>query len=304
MFFCAIYTKFHSKMNKLALGTVQFGMNYGLSNPNGVVGMEEVARIISVAGINGVKVLDTAVGYGDSERCLGSVGVESYRVITKLPPIPNVDDLEGWIMSTIKGSLARLKISKLEAVLLHSSADIIGPKASEYQAAMHALKERGFCNSVGVSIYSPNELDMIWDHRSQWRPDLIQAPLNVFDRRIASSGWLEKLSNENIKVHARSVFLQGLLLMAPKQIPDYFSRWRKLLDEWFGWCQSNNVTPLQAALGFVNYYDEVENIVVGALSAKQLMEICDGIFAKSPLPPVNLECNDLDLIEPPHWRIK
>ena len=286
---------------RLALGTVQFGLRYGVANQAGRVTSIEAAAILKRARAAGVDMLDTAVAYGDSEAALGSIGIADWRVISKLPPLPpEVMDVSQWARTHTEASLRRLGVAHLEALLLHRSADLLGARGVSLQQALDSLQQEGCVQAVGVSIYDPTELDAFWP---VWRPQLIQAPFNVLDRRLVLSGWLDRLARHGVRVHARSIFLQGLLLMQPPQRPAWFAPWRGVLDDWLEWCRQRRCSPLQAALALVQSTPGIERMVVGVDTVRQLEEILDAAVANVPPVPSELISDDRDLIEPRRWSV-
>jgi aryl-alcohol dehydrogenase-like predicted oxidoreductase len=285
----------------LALGTVQFGLRYGVANTSGQVSEAQARSILTRAREAGIDVLDTAIAYGGSEACLGRLGMESWRVISKLPPLPEeVIAVERWVEEQVTGSLARLGVSQLEGLLLHRPLDLSGARGADYRAALDRVRARGWARALGVSIYDPSELDALW---SVWRPDLIQAPLNVLDRRLERTGWLARLREAGVRVHTRSAFLQGLLLMPAEKRPGWFSRWSPLLDRWSQWCLRHEVTPLAASLCFARAREGVERVVVGIDSTSQLEEILQAAAVAVALPPEDLFSDDLELLEPARWKL-
>jgi hypothetical protein len=286
--------------SRLALGTVQFGLPYGVANRAGQVGREEAAAIIEQAAAAGLDTLDTAVAYGESEKRLGEIGVGRWRVVSKLPEMPPaVADAAGWAREATEGSLGRLKIRRLRGLLLHRSSQLLGPRGEELYAALAELKTRGLVEKIGVSIYGPEELEALWP---RFRFDLVQAPFNVFDRRLAASGWLEKLHQAGVEVHARSIFLQGLLLMDAAARPARFDRWRPRWERWHQWLKNEGQTPLQACLQFALSRPELDRVVVGVDSLAQFREIVRAADSKSVTAPTEqLMCEDRDLIDPSRW---
>jgi aryl-alcohol dehydrogenase-like predicted oxidoreductase len=288
-------------MNKLALGTVQFGLRYGVANISGQVAPAAIANILQRASQAGIDTLDTAIAYGDSEARLGEAGVSSWRVVTKLPSLPDgVSNVFEWVESQILGSLQRLKIARLDGLLLHKTADCVGPHGATYVRALNELKARGWVRSAGISIYDPSELEAVWP---VWQPDIVQAPCNVLDRRLLQSGWLEKLRLADVRLHVRSVFLQGLLLLPKSRRPESFAPWTTLLDRWLDWCVEHGVTPPEAALGFILSLPGVERLVVGVDSGAQLDEILAATKADVAVPPDDLCSEDRTLIEPSRWKL-
>ena len=168
--------------------------------------------------------LDTAIDYGASEATLGEIGVASWRVVTKLPAAPALeDDLPAWVERQVRESLERLRIESVYAVLLHRPQQIFEPGGLKLVAALERVKAIGLTEKIGISIYAPEQIDPLL---SRGRFDLLQAPFNILDRRLAAEGWMSKLKMLGIEVHVRSIFLQGLLLMQPAQRPAKFARWR------------------------------------------------------------------------------
>jgi aryl-alcohol dehydrogenase-like predicted oxidoreductase len=261
-------------------------------------GVSDILRRASAAGID---TLDTAISYGDSEECLGRAGVSGWRVVTKLPPLPSDEpDVCDWVRRELEGSLRRLGVSRVEALLVHRSADLGGPVAAEYVRGLEMVKKAGLVRAIGVSVYGPGDLETVWRNL---RPDVIQAPLNVLDRRIVRSGWLAKLVDQGVRLHARSAFLQGLLLMPAERRPAWFQKWSGLLDRWLSWCRENGVSPLRAALAFSCSQPGVERVVVGVDSPAQLEEILAAKTIGTPCPPADLYSDDVDLVEPSRWVI-
>ena len=157
---------------KLALGTVQFGLAYGVANTQGQVPWPVAAEIVRAAQQAGIDTLDTAIAYGNSEACLGQIGVAPFRVISKLPALPDdVADVSAWVAQHVAGSLARLNKDRLDGLMLHRPADLLGVHGRVLAEALDQVVSRGHAQAVGVSIYDPSELDQIWP---VWPPDPVR----------------------------------------------------------------------------------------------------------------------------------
>jgi aryl-alcohol dehydrogenase-like predicted oxidoreductase len=286
----------------LALGTVQFGLNYGVSNVSGKVSEPEVVKIINEALRLKISTLDTAIVYGDSESVLGRIGVNDFDIVTKLPELPkNVTNLDAWVIDNVQESLKKLNVKKIYALLLHRSYDFMGEYGFKLYDILCKLRKDGVVSKLGVSIYSPIELDRLED--SGIKIDILQTPFNVLDRRIETSGWLRKLKLSGVEIHARSVFLQGLLLQESKQRNQYFSKWKDHLDNFDEWVKKSNQTPLEACLNFVSSNSDVDKIVVGVENRDQLMEIVLSIENTSTLRVSDyLQTGDIQLIDPSNWK--
>jgi len=286
---------------KLALGTAQFGLDYGVSNSFGQVKLLEVKSILEEAKKYNIDTLDTAILYGNSESILGEIGVDQFNVVTKLPPIPkDTSDIDLWVNNQVKSSLKKMHIDGVSGLLLHKSSDLLEASKMQLFDSLCKLKDDGIVNKIGVSIYNPDELDAIESHGI--KIDIIQAPFNILDRRLESSGWLHKLNLAGIEVHTRSVFLQGLLLQKKEQRNPYFNKWNnyfKIFDEWV---KDTRQTPLGASLNFSNSYKSINKVIVGVQKKTQLTEILASISQDSQFSvPSELEIDDLMLINPSNW---
>ncbi len=282
---------------KLALGTVQFGMQYGIANTGEQTGQAEVERILAYALQSGVDMLDTAVTYGDSEACLGAAGVDGFRVVTKLPAEMG-DDVESWVFEHLKASLKRLRTDRVYGLLLHRSQQLLGDGGQLLAKALARLKAEGLVAKVGVSIYDPKELELV----TQACPiDLVQAPLNVFDRRLMTSGWLQRLHDDGVEVHVRSVFLQGLLLMPRTRVPNKFSPWSALFDRWHTWLAESHANATEACLAFVNH-PMVDRAVIGVDNLAQFKEVLQASRGAAVKELPDLACNDTKLVNPSNWN--
>ena len=286
--------------SKLALGTAQFGLNYGITNDVGQVQTKEVRKILSYAKQNNINSIDTAIEYGDCELSLGKANVLDWRVITKLPVIPkNTNNISVWINQQIQASLLLLKIPKLGGLLLHKPCELLGKNGKEIWKIIQAKKDEGLISKIGFSIYNPDELEPLL---ALYKPDIVQTPYNILDRRIKSSGWLQKLNENNIEIQARSIFLQGLLLMSPIKRNKLFYKWRFLWRDLESWLVKNNISALEASLRFAMSERNFDYVIVGVETQKQLEEIirisksnCDLDF------PESLSTSDVNLIEPVNW---
>jgi len=290
-----------TQAQRIALGTAQLGQRYGVANRTGQPDLEEARRILAVARAAAIDTVDTAMGYGDSEKVLGAVGVAGLRVITKLPPLPDSPgaDLGDALRHEVSGALQRLGADRVYGLLLHRPRDALGPHGATLIDALRGMQRDGLVTKIGVSIYDPAELDALTQTLDI---GIVQAPYNVFDRRLESSGWLDRLTNAGIEVHARSAFLQGLLLLDSAQQPPQFAAWQTLWSGWNQWLAERKLMPLPAALGFVLRNPSITRVVVGVETAAQLREIAASAQALPCEAPASLACNDLDLIDPSRWK--
>ena len=286
---------------KLALGTVQFGLDYGIGNSLGKVCKPVAARILDVANSNRIDLIDTAIGYGDSEVILGQCGVEKFDIVSKLPKIPyTCNDIAAWTLNEIRYSLRRLRVKRLHALLLHHPADLLGEHGNALAKALIKAKTKGLIEKFGFSIYDPLDLP---EYINVMQPDIVQAPFNVVDRRLLNSGWLKRLGGQGIEVHARSLFLQGLLLLTTEQMPKKFHLWRHVWLSWEQYLFSTNQSAVEACLNYVASVPGVDRIIVGVQSVEQLEEIIPFVKHKpsSYVDPTFMHSEDEHLIDPSRW---
>jgi len=284
---------------RLALGTAQFGLPYGIANQAGQVSRKDVSSMLQLAASNGIDTLDTAIAYGESEAALGLAGTQGFKVVTKLPALPeDAPNVITWVMEQVEASLTRLGASAVYGLLLHRPEQLLGSNGKELYEALCALKECGKVQKIGVSIYNPFELDEL---TRRYHFDLVQAPFNIIDSRLHRTGWLQRLKDQEVEIHTRSAFLQGLLLMQKEAIPSKFLPWNNLWEQWHKWLSEHNVSALQACLAFPLAYPEIDRVVVGAESVQQLQQIIDAANSFLPDTFPDLACDAENLINPSCW---
>ncbi len=284
---------------RLAIGTAQFGAPYGIANKNGRVDAREVGKILESAYSYGIDTLDTAVLYGESERVLGDAGVHGFKVVSKLPEVPEgCAEISTWINREVINSLERLKISQLYALLLHVPSQLKTFVRDSLILGLDRCQSEGLIHKIGISVYEPEDLDI---YLNLMNVEIVQIPLNLLDQRFISSGSLNKLQLSNIEVHARSAFLQGLLLMNLEDQIKLFPFWEKTWVYWHQWLQQEGISALQACLLFASSIQGVTRTVVGVDSHQQLREILafeNQILRSVPNWPQTISKN---LINPSLW---
>lgn len=284
---------------KIALGTVQMGLAYGIANQSGQIQQSEAARLLLTARQAGMDTLDTAIAYGESEATLGALDLHGFKIVSKLPQMPDdVGNVEKWVESQFQGSLKRLNVTRLYGLLLHRPEQLLERNGDRLYAALTTLREQGRVSKIGISVYGPEELEA-FEGRMPF--DLIQAPFNPVDRRLVESGWLTKLSDRHVEVHVRSAFMQGLLLMGPQQRPQKFSRWSAIWNEWHQWLLSTGQTALNACLGFSLSFPEISRVVIGVDNVRQLEDVLSAAGARYVQPPSTLASQDVELLNPSLW---
>jgi aryl-alcohol dehydrogenase-like predicted oxidoreductase len=284
---------------RLALGTVQFGLDYGIANARGRTPHDEVARILERAASAGMDTLDTAAAYGLAEQVLGEIGVKGWRVVSKVPPVPlDCEDGQSWVMRHVEGSLKTLGIDRLDGLLLHRSADLTGPQGTAIAQGLRVVRAQGCSRQVGVSVYSPQALHALPEDVPL---DLVQGPLSVLDQRMVSEDVVAQRMGQGTAFHARSVFLQGLLLMNAQTRPPHFMPWAALWARWDALVRQHGGHAAAMCLGYVKAQPLASRVVVGVNTLAQLEEIL-AAWAQAPtFDASDLACDDPLLLEPYNW---
>jgi len=284
---------------RLALGTAQFGMSYGINNVIGQVSEKNAKSILEYAASVGINTIDTAIAYGESEKSLGRAGVAAFNIITKIPEIPDItDDVECWIKGAVNGSLTRLHVNYLDGVMLHRPGQLFGVHGEKIIRSLQGLKSEGIIKKIGVSVYSPDEFQPLF---SLYDFDIVQCPFNLVDRRLVTSGWIKKLKQKGVEIHTRSSFLQGLLLMRRDEIPIKFYEWNTLWEVWLNWLQKNEISAIQACISYNLSFPEIDQVIVGVDTKSQLEQIINGINGATIESFPDIGSNDIELINPTKW---
>ena len=271
----------------------------GLCGPDGV-GKTSVAKaMLELAAEKGIDTLDTAIGYVESETCLGAIATQGFKLVTKLPAVPDdCADVRDWVRIQVAASLARLGVNAAYGLLLHRPQQLLAADGKMLFQILQDLKETGLVQKVGVSVYAPSELEAL---TPEYSFDLVQAPFNLVDRRLHTSGWLQRLKDEGVEIHTRSAFLQGLLLMPQDSIPVKFAPWADLWSKWHDWLSHHTVSAVEACLAFPLSFSEIDRVVVGADSVSQLEQIIAAASGVLPVRLPDLNCDAENLINPALW---
>lgn len=290
---------------KLGLGTVQFGMPYGATNTAGIPDLSAVREILAIARNANVDLVDTAASYGAAEQVLGDLlpGEWSPRLVTKIPPLGDGPITRAALTGVRDGalrSIERLGRRPLYAVLVHHAGDILKRGGDRLIDMLRRLKEEGSTEKIGVSVYGGEELDAAL---ARFDPDIVQLPYSLCDQRLHHSGHLKTLHDSGIEVHARSIFLQGILLTTPDKLPPYFSPLRtiiRLLDKRYGTCPARRVA---VCLKAVRMAPEIDTAIVGVTEPGQLRTILDAMRLESEinLEPAQFRVDHGAMLDPSTW---
>lgn len=274
--------------SRLALGTVQFGTNYGISNRMGQTPIEEVSKILALALGNGIRVLDTARGYGYSEKVLGQFNLSKFRITSKFLP-PKSGDL---IVKQLNQSLTNLKTRKLYGYLAHGVSDVL-ENPRQWDELNH-LKSKGLIEKIGFSFNTPEEAQKVMEFKMY--PDLVQIPYNYFDRRFHK--YIDLFKSLGCEIHTRSAFLQGLFFLKQEELRQNFSLVAPVIKT----MQEKHRENLPGAL--LNYCfanQKIDFVVIGQNDSNQLRVNLKAMELAQPLDELSLEIPE-QIITPSLWN--
>ena len=285
--------------NKIILGSANFDQIYGIKK--NFIKKSEIKKLFDLALKNKIKTIDTSPLYNKSEKIIGLLNNNRFKIISKIPKPPkNIkrENIKKWLKQNVMISLKNLKIKKFECLLLHNANSLLCKNGDEIYKGIRNMKINGFTSKIGVSIYDFNVLDKIL---KKFKFNLIQAPFNILDQRLVKKGWLKKLKKRKIEVHARSIFLQGILLLKHNQLPKKLIKLSKKLMVWENWLKKNKFSSLQICLSFVLNQRQLDGIVVGYNNTNQLNQILKLKQIKNNFSLPNLNIKDKKLIDPREW---
>tara|TARA_Y100000590_G_scaffold461217_1_gene622291 strand:+ start:12119 stop:15034 length:2916 start_codon:yes stop_codon:yes gene_type:complete len=289
-------------MNKVFLGTANFGLKYGQGRGKIKVPMNEMRRIINSSNDKKIYYLDTAMSYRN-EKQLKKLNLKTWNIITKIEArnFSKKQDIKKEAKNYIYSIIKTLRLKKLYGILIHiqNSPDVNASANDKLFDFLKNLKKKKLVKKIGFSVYDTDEVDFIL---KKYKIDLIQCPLNPFDRRFEKFGYLKKFKKKGIEVHGRSIFLQGLLLLNKNEIPKTFKKWNYEWEKWDEWTKRNNISKLEACLNYINSLSEVNRAVVGVNNFKQLKKIFKYSNSNKKINFSEEFTKDKKLIDPRRWN--
>ena len=287
-------------INKICIGSANFGMEYGLNKKSPLL-KKDIKEIFEFLKKENTIYIDTAANYKNSEIIIGKYSTKKFKIITKIKKIPKgVNDLEKWLKNEIYTSCKKLRVNKIYGLLVHDTQDLKNKKkAKKIYKTFDILKKSKIIEKIGLSIYNPNELDL---YLKNYNFEIVQAPLNIFDRRIINSGWLKKINEKGIEFFARSIFLQGLLIKDINKIDKFFSPYKKKFEKFENWTQKLNISKVEACIRFVNSYREVDKVIVGINNKMHFFENYKFLKKDKLIVPNSLEIKSGKILNPKLWK--
>lgn len=288
-----------NNINSLVLGCARFSGLYGVS-PKNEVSIKSIKEILK-KNKKKISQIDTAIGYNKANKKLESINLKNFKVCSKIPHYSLSEAfVDKKIYNAVKKHLDSFKLKKLEVLYLHDPKQLLNKNGKKLINILRKMKSQKIVKRIGISVYSPSELNNLL---KVFRPDVVQIPINIFDRRFLKKSILFKLKRKKILIYFRSIFLQGILVKNFKNLPKYFSKWRNLFEKWEKWLKNNNLSKVEGCLSVLNLVSTKANLIIGAESNKQVKEILNSLKTRAK-PPQNIFSNDNTLINPTKWKIK
>lgn len=259
---------------RLGIGTAQFGFDYGITNHNGKVHTKEAHRIISKGLEYGIIDVDTAPSYGNAEEVLGKHSlIKNLKITTKTvlnEEKTHTKETVKHVLAGFRASLSKLKLNSLYGLLIHDTKDIKKPDFSRLAEALRNLKTDGLVSKIGISAYAEEEIAIADEYLTL---DIIQIPINWCDQSLSNSTYIKSLSKRGVEIHARSIFLQGLLLEEPKQIPEPMLELKEKLQKLKKIALTNNLSMQDLAVKYVKQTEIADVAITGLCSDTQVGEL-------------------------------
>ena len=274
-------------ISKIGIGSVQFGLPYGISNTTGQTPPDEVAKIFDVAHANGIRLIDTASAYGSSEQVIGLLNDNRFLLVSKfMPPREN-----GSVGEQLAKSLSLLQTDSLYGFLAHRPLELL--RDTTVWEKLQSLKSKNKIQKIGFSLNTPEEYEVLL--KAGFIPDLVQVPYNYFDTRFKDI--LIKLKCNGCEIHTRSTFLQGLFFVEPAELSSFFNALKPQLR----YLHANyNDTLKGALLNYVLQQEFVDVVVIGIETAVQLENNLHSL-ANAPVLTPNEVSYPHELLMPLHW---
>ena len=280
----------------IILGTAQFDLKYGIKNKYQKLNNKKITNIIGTAEKFGIDMLDTADSYGDAHKILSQFNLSKFKIISKITYKKNLTKIE--FDDYISNILKRLKIKKIYSILLHNPNKFKIADLENYFLYLSNLKNKGIISKIGFSIYDPSEF---YIYSKYFLPDIVQGPLNIFDRRFIKSNFLNELKSKKIEFHARSIFLQGLVLMKSRN--KYFDKWESYFELLNKELNNTNLKNYEYALNYVKQQKLVNSIIFGVDSSQHIKNFMNSLKIKNIKINDDLEINDKKIINPTQWKL-
>lgn len=294
---------------KLCLGTVQFGMDYGVFNTLKKE-PQYCMKCLDYATKNGIDAIDTATAYGTAEEIVGkflekkTVSREKLYISTKL--LPNIlddckkEDYVSVIKKNLQKSLNILHTEYVDAYYFHSSRYAFRPELLE---AISTVQKEGLAKRIGVSVYYPDEALACFESSNI---NCIQAPYSIFDHRMKEQDVFGKGKSAGFNIDVRTVFIKGLIRLKEAEVPEYLAKAKPILNKLDKLCQETGFSRIDLSMGYVKREKAINHLVFGVRTLEQLKEDMDSFnkeISEDIFQEIDKEFSGIsaDLVVPSLW---
>lgn len=279
---------------QLILGTAQFGLDYGATNKYGRPDNLAAKQLLEISKRNKITTLDTAEAYGDSETRLGNMGATNdFKIITKFK-------LKATGPKSLSQHFHRLRVSKLQGLIFHDANEVHSSKAPVWIDALREMRENKTVELIGISAYTLQEIESAF----AVFPDieLIQIPSNIVDMSTLESPLISEMVRNGVKVHVRSIFLQGVLLESESKLNGQFKAFKSVVGQVSNYASENSVSKLEVLLKPIQNHPNVDGVVIGTSSSEELMQIISAWRSDSKIEYYPEHTLHPNLLDPRKWR--
>ena len=290
--------------SKLILGTVQFGLRYGINNTIGKLTEDQVFELLETAYDLGVRTLDTAEAYGNAHSVISNFHKQSkkrFNIISKYSS--SNFDYPVDLVERIQVHCSNFNVNYLEGYMFHSYNDF-KMNINNNPNVLDNIKNSGLVKKIGVSAYSNNEIEDLLNFKNI---NLIQLPFNLFDNEYQRKEILEKAKKRNIEIHTRSVFLQGLFFKDINTLTNCLLPLKNNLSELSQILKNNNIAMESLALNYPLNKTYVDKVLIGVDSLEQLknnIKATENDFDKSIYEKIDcIQIKNTKLLNPSNWKI-
>ena len=289
-------------MNKIILGSAQLIKNYGISNSK-ITTEQNFFKLLDNCVKRGIKIIDTSDSYENAHEIIGKYKKYKFEIITKyyFKNKMNKNYYEKIIKKNIANTKAAIGYHNLHAVLIHNIHQIDKNSLSIISNLLIKMKKKHLINKIGISIYNKEDLQKITNLKLI---DILQVPINLINQSFCNKKFLEKINKKKIEIHARSIFLQGILLSSNLHNLEYFKKWKNLWNRYYSWLHENKVSQLTACLTFIKRIKNISGFVVGIENETQFKEILNCRIKKKLKFNKFLNQKNKKLTDPSKWHLQ
>jgi hypothetical protein len=256
-------------LNKIIIGTAQLSNNYGIFNKLKSIQNKELKKILNYCKKQNIFYIDLANSYKNSINKLSKNNLVKFKIILKVGSI-NKNNYFSNLKAIVEKTLKELKVKKIYSLMLHDERDIKYLSDKKIMEYFLDLKKKNIIQKIGLSIYNFKKLKV---SLNSFPIDLIQVPFNIFDRRILDKKIQKIISKNKIEVHARSIFLQGLLLQDPSSRQKIIQKNQSLLNSWHKFNEYQQKKKIMNCIKFVSQFKKINKFVFGVDNLDQLKTI-------------------------------